>query len=147
MFQWFGALATHGDFDKLFMPQYGTISRFFEHVAKLRIVFKVDDKGVWFWASYAPMLSGAQFDMWARPDKRCTKAGVEAMGEALERGFDVWPVLIGLTRQENLLDGHRRMGYTIVGKVPALWAGEDVWVMHITRESFNAREAFVTRRA
>lgn len=146
MFQWFGAICHTGEVRKLFLPYLWTISKFLEHLVKLPCVFKTDDNGIWFWASYAPMLSGAQFDMWIRKDKRHTKACVEAMGEALERGFQHWPVLIGLTTQENLLDAHKRMGYSVVGKVPSLWEGQDVWVMHVTKESFDARETFIIRR-
>lgn len=147
LFQWFSTLCSSGEIEKLFLSNYWTLSKFFEHVASLDMVFRVDDKGIWFWASYAPMLAGAQFDMWIRPDHRQSKASAEAMAEALEAGFERWPVLIGMTTQENLLDAHRRMGYTVVGKVPGLWQGKDLWIMHITKEAFDARELFIVRRA
>jgi hypothetical protein len=147
MMHWFALLGNTHELEKLFLPEYWSLSKFFAHIVTLDIVFKADEDGIWFWASYAPILAGAQFDMWIRPDRRYSKACVEAMGEALERGFMHWPVLIGMTTQENLLDAHKRMGYNIVGKIPGLWEGKDTWIMHITKETFDAREAFVVRRA
>lgn len=149
MAQWFARLCACGDVEKLFRPSAHTLSGFFNAIAQpTTTIFKVNDQGIWFVAMLTPHFAGASFDMWVAPNKRKGKAWVQAMCEALEYGFARYPVLMGLTAQENLLDDHVRMGYVVLGKVPALWDGEaPLWAMYITKETFDARETYIIRRA
>ncbi len=34
-----------------------------------------------------------------------------------------WPVIIGISKQENLLSVHKKMGYDYLGKIPRLFDG------------------------
>lgn len=147
MLQWYGQLCAAGDIGIVIPRDVYTLSKFFEYLQPLKVVFKGDDAGIWFVGIFTSMFVGAQFDMWVRPERRKGKAWVEAMCETLEWGFAKWSTLIGLTSQENLLDDHVRMGYTVAGKVPHLWDGtKDLWIMYVTKESFDMRETFVIRR-
>lgn len=148
MLQWYALLHQTGDAANLLPWSVGTVSQFYEYInpKRLWIQFKIDNAGVWFVAVYTSMFIGAQFDMWVRADKRAGKAWLASMCEALEWGFERWPVLIGLTAQPNLLDGHKRLGYSVVGKVPQFWDGErDLWIMHITKASYEARETMLRK--
>jgi len=148
MLQWYGAICANGDIRNLMPLDVVTPSQFYAYIdpKKLSVLFKVDELGVWFVAVYTPMMSGAQFDMWVRADRRHGKGWVASMCEALDWGFERWPVLLGLTAQDNLLDSHRRMGYTVVGKVPKFWDGKrDLWIMWITKQAFDTRETYLRR--
>ena len=149
LLQWWMRLVASGDISKCFMEDAKRLSRFYELLARpTRVTFKVDAGGIWFVGWFCPILAGATFDMWVAPQRRKSKAFVEAMCEALEWGFDRWPVLIGVTAQENLLDDHERMGYTVVGPIPDLWdKGKMAWTMYVTRDSFHARRTQIVRRS
>lgn len=95
---------------------------------------------IWFAAWFDPVFDGALLGVWGDKSKRRTKIGLGAFETAVEYGLARWPVLVGITRQEKLLDEHRRLGYTLMGKLPKLWGGEDTWVLYLTRESFDNRD-------
>jgi len=146
MMHLFTCMCVDEEIDRLF-HDVDCLSDFMRAINRpTQTVFKGDEHGIWFLAMYTPHFAGATFDMYVAPRRRKGKAWVSAMCEALEYGFEKWPVLIGLTAHENLLDDHVRMGYIIAGKIPGLWHGKDVHVLHITRESFNARETHLRRR-
>ena len=112
-----------------------------------QLLFKSDLKlGLWFAAWLEPALSGAFVGLWCQDKMRHTKALLETVEEALDYGLYQYPVLIGVTKQENLLDAYRRLGYNVLGKVPLIFDGEDAWIAHITRGSFEARESHLVRR-
>jgi len=112
-----------------------------------QLVFKSDLKlGLWFAVWLEPALSGAFVGLWCRDKMRHTKAALEAGEEALDYGLYRYPVLIGVTKQEKLLDAHRRLGYNVLGKIPRIFDGEDAWIVHITRESFEARKTYLVQR-
>jgi len=93
-----------------------------------------------------PAMSGAFFGLWCRDIRRHGKGILEATEEALDYGLSWYPVLMGVTKQENLLDAHRKLGYNVMGKMPAIFDGEDAWVVYITREMFNARATHLIKR-
>jgi hypothetical protein len=48
-----------------------------------------------------------------------------------------FPVLIGVTKQANLLPIHRKVGYTVLGPVPHLFDGQEATIMYLTRRAFR----------
>lgn len=149
MLQWYKELVMSGAIKDLFNFRARALSGFYASLQPpVHLLCRIDDNGLWYAAMVTPIFAGAEFDMWIRPDKRASKEWLESMFEALEFGFDRYGTLIGLTAHEDLLDAHKRLGYTIVGKVPNLWDGErDLWVMYVTKAAFEARSAHVVRRA
>jgi hypothetical protein len=149
MLMWWARLLADGDLEKVFQRDACKASTFFELLqAPRKVVFKTKtDYGVWFAAAMSPAFDGVYFDMWVAKEFRAGKGWLQAMEEALLYAFDRWPILIGVTSQENLLDGHRRLGYTVVGMIPKLWNEQDAWLMYITKESFMARESYLVKRS
>lgn len=97
--------------------------------------------GAWMWTLMEPCYDGGFFSMWIRPEKRRTKQAFALAWECYERFFDEFPVLLGVTHQEDLLEEHQRLGYTLLGKVRNLKQGQDVWIMTIHKEDFLARKS------
>lgn len=147
MAQWYNVMLQRDELGKLFIEKSHSLSGFYDAIRRpTQTLFYVGAEGVWFVAMLTPHYAGASFDMWVHPGRRKSKAWVRAMCAALEVGFERYPVLVGLTAQENLLDDHVRMGYVVVGEVPKLWNGESpLWLMHITKESYEARKTRVRR--
>ena len=50
--------------------------------------------------------------------------------------------ILGITKQEDLLDLHRKLGYVIMGPVPNLFDDDEAWIMYLTQESFETSRVF-----
>lgn len=108
----------------------------------VNVMIDVDDDGIRFSAWCAPFLSGAEFGTWARKSLRGTKAHLNFMDEAYTRALSMYPVLIGLTKQEKLHSLHLRMGYKFIGIVPSLFDGSPVREYYMTQETRDERRKF-----
>lgn len=149
MLGWWARLLSDGELDKIFTNGMMAVTNFCAAIQLPRhVLFKQREGiGVWYTALITPTFDGAFFDMWCAKDLRATRACLEALEQALTWALDRWPVLIGLTVQEKLLDAHRRLGYTVVGSIPGLWNGRDTFVMHLTKEAFMSRQVHSVRRS
>lgn len=145
---WWAVLNGTGEAEKTFMPNtYESMSKFYK-LFKLPsfLTFKFDE-GIWFASWYEPVMAGGFLGIWAAKDKRQSRAMLIAVEDAISFGLDRFPVLIGLTRQKDILDEHCCMGYRVLGNIPELWAGgKDCWVVSINREQFNARRIHSVKR-
>lgn len=88
---------------------------------------------MWFW----PMLAGAQAGLWLAPEIRGTKQSVQLVCTVLDCALQNRPLVLGVTKQENLLEPHRKLGYTVSERLPSFWDGEDAWVVTVTRPAFQ----------
>lgn len=148
LLQWYTDVVTSGAIKDLFNFRSRTLSGFYAALQPpIRLFVQLDERGMWFAAIVTPIFAGAELDIWVREDKRKSKAWFESMFEALELCFTNYGTVIGLSTYENVAT-LERLGYTILGKIPNLWDGDrDLWVMYVTRESFEARETHIVRRA
>jgi hypothetical protein len=149
MLSWWSRMIVAGDLEKFMSREALAASNFFARIQKpSMLLFKANNEfGVWFAALLSPLFDGAYFDMWIDQSKRSGKGWVVAMEEALSVGFEQYPILIGATTQANLIDGHLRLGYNLVGMVPKLWNEKDLHLLYITRETFASRRSYLVRRA
>jgi hypothetical protein len=135
---WFGRLHLSGDWSKCFIQPPGGIGWFYAYFQREVELWYVTDEprseitlAGWF----EPMNQGtAFFSLWVHQAYRGKRRSVQAFVELLDYGLTHKHIILGITKQENLLDAHRKMGYTIVGKIPGLWGhGQDAWLVSITR--------------
>ena len=138
---WWARLVAGPDAERTFTPSVtDTLSAFLGFFQQPKhLVFKLDTVGIWFAAWLEPVMSGAYFGLWIREDRRHSKLALVAFEESLSIAFTIFPVLIGVTRQPDLIDGHKRLGYTLLGQIPYLWDDTDVYIMFITKDAFNSR--------
>lgn len=135
------------DADKLLSAQHQTLSGFLRLCQPPNVViYGIDDgaaamNGIWLWSIVEPCYSGAFFSLWIKPEKRHTKQALKWTLDLYSKVLEESPVLLGITHQETLLEEHESIGYSILGKVPYLWGGNDVWVMQVTKESFHRATA------
>ena len=73
---------------------------------------------------------------WVRENQRNTRMGYNATNLIYEFATRSFPVVIGVTKHEDLLRIHRKTGYNIVGRIPHMLDGEAVWILYLTREQF-----------
>jgi hypothetical protein len=142
-----------GDGDKVLGEAMQLLSGFLAGCQSPRICLMAYDEGLleregaWMWAHFEPCYDGGFLSMWVRGEKRRTKQAIATAFEVYERFFEQFPVLLGITHQPDLLDEHKHMGYTILGKVPGLKNGKDVWIMTLTKAEFDAKQSQFARLA
>jgi hypothetical protein len=139
--RWWEEMIASGDFEKVFASNRRTPTSFMETFAPPTLcVFSRDDKGMWivvWWHLFAGMDSGAFMHYWCREDMRGARKQLHVSQLVYDFAMDTWPVVIGLTKHEHLLRIHRKIGYNILGKIPKLLEGEDMWVLYLTPEDWN----------
>lgn len=138
------------DGDGLLMPQAQTLSGFLSLCQAPNVCILGFDEGEfgtfngpWLWANFEPCFSGAFVALWIKPEKRGTKQAVRFTFDLLGGALEQCPLLLNVTKQEELLEEHEKMGYKLVGKLTGLWEGKDVWLLSLDQEGLlRAKEKF-----
>jgi len=106
LIHWYVNITKSGDIKNMLGAD--TVVDFIKFFMGKTLVLKTNDKvGIWFAAWYEPSLDGAFQGMWTDKSCRATKAHLLAVEQAFEYGLARWPVLLGTTRQEQIVDEHR----------------------------------------
>lgn len=133
-----------GDGDSLLMPEARMLSGFLKNCQLPNVCLLGYDEGEmaqyngpWLWALFEPCFSGAFVALWIKPEKRGTKQSVRFTFELLEAALTTCPLLLGITRQKALVAEHQKMGYQLIGLLPGLWEGHDVWLLTLDREGLQ----------
>ena len=135
---WWARLQATGDLDRTFLPTMRPLGAFLAYWrGNVVLFFDIDDAGLTAAAWLEPVMSGAFYSLWLRPDRRKSKASLAFVRATLERGLATWPVLLGLTRQPALLAGHRKLGYRVCADIPHLWDGDTVHLVALTPASYT----------
>ena len=104
------------------------------------VLFAFDEDGIWFAAWFEPSLSGVFMGAWAAKEYRHRghgRRGLNAFLDAWEWALGRWPVVIGITKQPDILAEHMRLGYTVhQPAMPQWFDGKPTWIMTLTRASF-----------
>lgn len=137
-----------GDADKVLAPDVQTLSGFLHNCQKPRVcIYAIDDglaatSGIWLWCHLEPCFSGAFMALWIRPEKRGSKQSLNVVMDLYDAILLDFPVILGTTHQEELVEEHLKAGYLLLGEIPNLWGGKKVWVLTMTRESFSKRKEY-----
>jgi len=134
--QWWARAYENGDLALMATKRSQSLSGFFKMIdAPTILLFECDEQGIWIAGWFEPTFDAAFFSLWVRPDKR-SKDALPVLFTMYDMGFRVWPMIMGVTKQERLLRSHERLGYTVVGKIPKFFDGEDAWLVTLTKEDF-----------
>lgn len=139
---WYVHLNESGDFDRIFTERLRPLSQFMSNFQSPTITaFARDDAhNVWicaWFATFSDIASGVFMHMWCREDMRGTREQYNLTHLIYSFATTAWPVVIGITKHEDLLHIHRKLGYHIVGTIPKMLDQQDVWVLYLTRELFE----------
>lgn len=136
--QLYAELVKEGSLDYLFYD--ATLSGMFRALDPLRAVtlLKLHPSGTpWLAAWFEQCFDGAYLGLWGARSMRHTKEGIRAVCAVIDAGLEHRCCILGTTRPE-LIDDHKRLGYTELGTVPALWDSRDVCWVYVTRDAFEA---------
>ena len=136
--RWWVRMDRDGDLDKLMMEGSRSVSDLFRLIQPPKtMLWLLDDEGVWFAMWFEQCFNGVFCGAWMRQDYRGRRAGTFAFLDAWTWALVAWPVLIGVTKQPDLVGIHRRVGYTVMGSIPGLFDGQEATVMYLTRAAFR----------
>jgi len=141
--RWYKHLVDSGEYEMLFAEAFKPLSKFYQMFAPPTVTaFAVDDMGEIWATMWINPLDGygsktASVSAWTRGDRRGTPEAREAGGFCYSMAFEVWDLLISITRHEKLLHNLRQVGYHIVGNIPGFVDGNDGWVLYLTKENFK----------
>lgn len=146
--RWWARMYADGDIERLFTRDGQTLASLLRIVGPPKLMFYAQDaEGIWFAAWFEQLFNSLVAGLWIRRDRRTSIGGLDAWLGVLEVGLKVSPTILGITKQEELLPGHRKLGYTVLGQVPGMWDGEPAWIVMLTREAFAKTLARYRRTA
>lgn len=137
--------------------QDGTITEFATEACKSLAVFisMFKDPNVMFYTTHGGNIEMAGwcepistsehtafFSSWCDPDFRGSKRQAMVMSTIYEIIFQFKKVLIGITKQQDLLQIHYKIGYKDHGVIPYLFDEEKAVVLHLTKEAFYEGQLF-----
>jgi|SRR5581483_3193661 len=144
---WYNNLIMSGDHFKTFYRDLRHLSTFLDFFKPPRtLAIAVDDKGIWFAYWIDSMMSGAFFGLWVREDKRQAPSMLKCFREAINGSFLFASVLISITKQDHVCRQLEKLGFDYLGRVPALWDGENVDVYTLTKDDWEQRYGSTHRK-
>jgi hypothetical protein len=134
---WWTELVTTHELDTIFSKSCYALSKFYALFQRPSWLFYTyDEKGLKLAVWAEPMLSTACVGVWVAPRCRKSKSVFRSMQLIYHSLFTIFANILGITKQENLLTTHIKLGYTVVGKVPNLIDDMPAWIVTMSKESF-----------
>lgn len=137
LLQWWLKMNRDGDLERTFTEECRPLGAFYASMRSptILVLGTVGEKvelGAWM----VPAMKGAFFGLWVARERRHSKSMFQQVVSVYSKALTLFPVLIGITKQEALLDAHRKLGYTVGDRMPGLFDGEDAWIVTLTKENF-----------
>lgn len=128
-----------GDLDKLFTKDGQSLSDLYSLFKGTNrgLFFEADEQyGIWFGMWFEQIMGVAFLGVWVAKPCRNTHRALKAVLTVYEHSLRYFPAILGVTKQEGLLDAHVSLGYTVMGEVPGMWDGQRAWLLMLTRAGF-----------
>ena len=142
---WYHRLCISGDLEQLYLIDQRHLSWFLRSFQRpVELVVLCDETpeiiaALWFDPS---PLVGAWCGLWVSRDYRRSRRVLEFLLSTYAVALEHWPILYGLTKQESLLEPHRRLGYTIGPEIPSAFDGHKGWLVTLTKADFERSRSY-----
>jgi len=149
MLRWWIHLTETGDMQRLITPKSRRLPAFLS-VFKFptALIYSLDAMGEIdnaFWATPEDDHI-AYCGLWCREDVRGKRRQFDFTSFVYTFAFEFYSALLGTTWQADLLDIHQKLGYNVIGCIPKLYDEDFVYIVHLTREAFQASHLAKVRR-
>ena len=136
---WWSDLVKSGELVDIFAPNVQSLSAFL-HMFQLptQLYYRVDDKGIRAAVWFEPMLSGAFVGMWIRPNLRRTRDSVLFLRDTILEASNHVNVLIGLTKQADVVFLAQKLGFQNMGGISGLLPGGITYLL-VKETDFSRR--------
>ena len=141
--QWWDHLINSGDINRLLSVNAHNLSSFFQlfELPRNMLAYTVKDGAIEsaHWVEPVGTSEVAVFfSSWCCEEMRGRKQHAILMTTIYEIIFAMGKkTIIGITKQESLLDLHAKMGYVILDPVPNLFDLDSAWIMYLTKDNFE----------
>ena len=128
-----------GEIDQIFMQDIHSPVRFFALFTQPQeLYFEADTDGIYLAAWYQPWLNGTIQSMYMREDVRHSPKVAKMWFRLINRVFEVYPVILGVTKQQHILDMHLRLGYSVSTVVPDLFGDQEHgWIVSLHKNDYK----------
>ncbi len=137
--QMYARIVESGEIHMMFATPHTLGSFIAMFVLPNNLIFDVDDDGITMAMWFEPMFSGAFVSVWIRPDRRQSPSAFKALIRGYDAGFQLYPILLGITKQKELLATHRKLGYILKCEIPGFFGGKTAYVVQLDRKRFYKR--------
>ena len=135
---WWTELISSHTLDTIFSKSCYSLSTFYRLFTRPNWLFYMkDSKGLTLAVWAEPMFSTACVGVWVAPRARKSKNVLNGMKLIYYTLFTIYERILGITKQENLLPQHTKLGYTVVGSVDGLLDDQPCWLVLLTREAYQ----------
>lgn len=100
----------------------------------------IDDKGVWMAVWFSSWMNAAWMSLWVRKDMRHSMKLHKNLFPVMREAFKLVPLIMGVTKQPEILEIHRKLGYDISIVVPDLYGDKPGWIVQLHRDQFRFLE-------
>ena len=132
-------LEKSGDLKKMFFEKEQTSSYDFMTLLanSYMAFFDVVEKGTWMLVWFNPWLNGTWMGLWCREDMRFKMSFSKNLFTIMTEAFKLTPLIMGVTKQPDLLEIHKKLGYNISLIVPELYGDDPGWIVALHRNDFK----------
>lgn len=146
LLDWYNQLVTTGDHYLAFDKDLRYVSNFLAFFKPPQtLAFASDKRGMWFAFWLSPFMSGANFGLWVREDKRNGTAWFKLLTECFDESFKTVTVLIAVTKQDSVCAQLERLGAVRGMVLPAFWDGADAMVYSMTKDQWRQKNGRTSR--
>lgn len=130
-----------GDLDTLFPKDSQGLASLYDLIRgpSRGLLFEADaTEGIWLAMWFEQVMGVAFSGLWIARPRRATRPALRSLLITYEQALRWFPAILGVTKQEDLLRPHRRLGYQVLGQIPGIWDGGPAWLVMLTRSGFAA---------
>lgn len=144
---WWQELKRVGELDAIFSRSCYSLSRFYKIFQRPNWLFYLaDDKGLKLAIWVEPFYASAMTGVWIAPRCRRSKTVFRSWQLIYQAIFSMFDNVLGVTKRKCLLTEHEKVGYTIVGCINKLLDSQPCWIVHMSKEAFEAGPLNPARR-
>ena len=143
--RWWEHLVETGDINLVAARNARSLSGFFSMIGPPRVLFYTGEESVDFavWLERAGNADkGYYFSNWIAEHLRGTRRHLRLMHMSYESAFKFADVLVGITKQKELLDIHRKIGYVYGCVIPYFFDSDPAYIVYLTKAGYRSSKTY-----
>lgn len=143
--RWWESLVESGEINLITTRNCRSLSGFFRMLGPPRMLFYAGEESIDFavWLEKAGNSDkGYFFSNWIAKPLRGTRRQLRLMHAIYEGTFEFADVLVGMTKQKNLLDIHQKIGYVYGCVVPYFFDSDPAYIVYLTKSGYRSSKTY-----
>lgn len=140
MLQWYLRLEQDNELETTFSHQMTSLATFLGRFNNVTLYFLADAQGIRAAVWFEKFVASAWMGMYFRPDcrKGNSRLQFEALVYAMNEAFQYVHTITGVTCRADILEAHRKLGYTISKQIDDLYGeGKPGWIVSLNKKDFK----------